>query len=253
MIQFVHILDRHNFGDAVCSPRNYFPEWAGFSEVDFRDLKPGTDPVILGGGGLLHPGVDKWIQDTAKTRPMIVWGIGLNYHASAPPSGWETFLSHCKLVGLRDRGTRFTNVPDATCMHSFLDWPVQRCSERAVAYSHFERPISLGIPEINNHTAPGKTLESVLKFLMTGETVVTNSYHGAYWSLLLGRRTILWKPFSTRFFSGLPIALPVATTERDFRELTADSPTREPVPHFLHHARSVTRDFREKVRGLLNI
>jgi hypothetical protein len=51
------------------------------------------------------------------------------------------------------------------------------------------------IPTLDN-AAP--TLEEVIKFIGSGSTVVSNSYHGVFWSLLLGKR-VLCLPFSKKF------------------------------------------------------
>ena len=41
--------------------------------------------------------------------------------------------------------------------------------------------------------------EEVAGFLASGRVVVTNSYHGAYWTTLLGRPTLLWEPWCSKF------------------------------------------------------
>jgi len=49
-------------------------------------------------------------------------------------------------------------------------------------------------------TNNGYDLESVIQFLSTGEFVITNSYHGAYWAQLLGRKVIS-SSWSTKFLN----------------------------------------------------
>jgi exopolysaccharide biosynthesis predicted pyruvyltransferase EpsI len=41
--------------------------------------------------------------------------------------------------------------------------------------------------------------EKVIRFLASGKVVVTNSYHGAYWAILLGCRVCLYHAFSIKF------------------------------------------------------
>ena len=36
----------------------------------------------------------------------------------------------------------------------------------------------------------GQNMEQIIEFLGSGETVVTNSYHGVYWATLLGRKVV---------------------------------------------------------------
>jgi hypothetical protein len=208
MLTFAHILDGSNFGDSVCCPRRYFPKWSRCPEVDFRQLPPGDSPVIVGGGGMLHPEVDDWIEKTSQERPLILWGVGLNYHVDTHRPDWQAKVRHCKLVSLRDRPEAhpFKQVPDPTCMHpAFQRYTRWSPSTDLVTYEHFEHGIpQYRGPRMNNRIAPGKTLDSVVRFLTQGKCVLTNSYHGALWAMWLGRAVILWRPFSNRFLSGLP-------------------------------------------------
>ena len=47
-----------------------------------------------------------------------------------------------------------------------------------------------------------------ISFISSARYVITNTYHGAYWSMLMGKKVILYDLWSTRF-AGLPIGLPV--------------------------------------------
>lgn len=239
---FVHIIDGRNFGDLICSPRGHFAEWADCRELDYRALpvSDGHSPLVIGGGGMLHPGVDEWILRESRQRPCIVWGIGLNYHAPAPPDDWPRFLAHCRLAGIRDRGEAerlgLPWAPCPTCLSPELDWHQGREPRYpVVAYSHFERPIPGTAPAMDNR-ADGRKLDVVLRFLASSEAVLTNSYHGALWALWLGRRVALWQPFSTRFSTGLP-PLPCAESIQHARECAVC------YPEFLQECRSATGRF----------
>jgi hypothetical protein len=93
-----------------------------------------------------------------------------------------------------------------------------------VIYGHSDvRPLKdeaekLGLPYLDNTTPTG--LREVLEFLASGNTVITSSYHGAYWATLLGRRVAML-PFGTKFYSlkhrppvadNIPSGLKVAST-----------------------------------------
>lgn len=43
------------------------------------------------------------------------------------------------------------------------------------------------------------SLPEIAAFLGSGETVITNSYHGAYWALLLGRRVLVYEPWCSKW------------------------------------------------------
>jgi hypothetical protein len=77
-----------------------------------------------------------------------------------------------------------------------------------VVFSHKKFQIHIpGVPRLTNTT---QNFEQVLDFLASGETIITSSYHGAYWGTLLGRKVLAF-PFSTKFytFKHLPTLYPV--------------------------------------------
>ena len=47
--------------------------------------------------------------------------------------------------------------------------------------------------------ASGIGLAMTEQFVGSGAKVVTNSYHGAYWAMLLGRKVVLAAPYSSKF------------------------------------------------------
>ena len=42
------------------------------------------------------------------------------------------------------------------------------------------------------------TFEKAIEFIGSGDVVVTNSYHGAYWGLLLGKKVEMGDPLKSR-------------------------------------------------------
>jgi hypothetical protein len=52
-----------------------------------------------------------------------------------------------------------------------------------------------GLPRESNDSGD---LDGALAFLASGETIITSTYHGAYWGLMLGRRVIV-VPWATKF------------------------------------------------------
>lgn len=207
-ITFAHIIDG-NLGDHYATPALYFnqqfSEWSEIDVCDFRKVPlKDTHPLIVGGGGLLHPGVDSWIAEMSFHRPVILWGVGLNYadDSDEPRRRAAIFLHNCKLVSVRNRGFAkefsFNYVPDVSCMAPELDAQIEVTSDAGV-YHHFQRPFSIrGVPSITNEN--NKSLSEVIQFIGSKKVVITNSYHGAYWAGLLNRRTVIWEAWSSRFY-----------------------------------------------------
>lgn len=211
---FVHIID-DNFGDVNCGPKSLRPEWKEYPEYDFRNYRAharADDVLIVGGGGMLHPGVDRWIQKVSAKKPVFVWGIGINYHDGKIPD-LRSLLGRCERVTLRHRRNpvfEYCPCPSLARIEflKYMELP-EVPSMDMVFYSHKDHIISressiTGIPELINSRVwlqhAGKDdLLSVLRFLGKGRIVVTNSYHGAVWAMALDRPVILWRPLSTRF------------------------------------------------------
>ena len=200
-----HRSSSNNIGDKYSGPVNYFPALQSYAVVDIFTLKTRMDlkgkPVIIGGGGLLHEGFfRKRIELIIDSNPgpLIAWGIGYNSDIGTPQ--WKPdFLKLFSFIGLRDYNTPYDWVPCPSCLHPVfdLDSPVLHS---AVLYNHWEFPIQLSfpIPELSNNN---KSFDEVIKFLSSGETVITNSFHGAYWATLLGRKVVVVNPFSWKFYT----------------------------------------------------
>lgn len=245
---FANIRDRHNLGDMLCGARAIFPELPNARVLDFREVTDGPEPLIVGGGGLLHPGVDSWIGRQARIRSVVLLGVGINYHDERSARGWEERKGSCIHVGLRDKTfamahPRYEYCPCPTA--GMLNWPEYERkaphSEELLLFQHFDRPIlapgTVKMPRRTNLWDPAVTLASVATDLGRYRRVLTNSYHGALWSLRVGCHVALWKPFSSRFSTGFPVKLPVCDQISD-----------------LNRAFSAwdNADYRERVRVALN-
>lgn len=204
----LHRMDLTNIGDYYASPMHYFsfPNCT----VEHKEIV-GITPamlsakhVIVGGGGLL----DEWFQPSfqtirqSKAASLTAWGPGQQldrgpwfkqHHAFNYPD----YLSGFSLIGIRDYEYGYPWVPCASCMHPLFDKP-REIKHDFVVFSHKSRPIPIsGFPELNNET---NNLEEVLEFLSSGETIITSSYHGAYWGTLLNRKVLAF-PFNSKFFT----------------------------------------------------
>ncbi|NJL02884.1 MAG: hypothetical protein HC838_05490 [Spirulinaceae cyanobacterium RM2_2_10] len=174
--------------------------------------------LIVGGGGLIAPRFLSGIQQLQQVElgdraQRIVWGIGQQNYGRRPTGNqslvnalvqasqrfdYEPYLAGFDLLGIRDHEANDPNVawvPCASCLHPAFDrdYPIEH---EFVVFSHKKFQIYVDrLPRITNES---NDLESILRFLGSGETILTSSYHGAYWGLLLGRKVLAF-PFSTKF------------------------------------------------------
>jgi len=222
MIHFVHIRNTGNVGDLASCPAQYF-EFPPHTVGDYEDPVPeGTKVVIYGGGTLTA-----WAAHRDEKVPFrVLWGTGSTRHGETEP--WpdpEGF----SMVGIREwseeREKAINYVPCASCMSPLfgLEYPLKHEAVRFVnASDQIKQRYPMGaadLPTMEN----AEDLETVLRFLGSGETVVTNSFHGMYWATLLGRRVVC-QPYSSKFYNQkFPATLIV--NANDWRVYAADTKT----------------------------
>ena len=210
----IHRKDTDNIGDIYSSPLNYYnfdqPElridiWNDIEKYNFE-----ADNVIVGGGGLLSheeflPSIEKLIRlkKDKKIKRLIFWGVGKNAHFDRNickdlEKTYLDNLSCADIIGIRDISTRFDYTPCPSCnlikAGNFFN---EKPQNKLVYYEHD----NYKLPKI----FPGKKLRNtetdikkILRFLGSARVVVTNTYHGVYWSLLLGKK-VYCLPFSSKF------------------------------------------------------
>lgn len=238
----VHVRNTINIGDLVCCPLDYFPELDNGERCDVREMGESEGWTVIGGGGLLHPelvGNIEKLADVPARHRTIIWGIGDNQHGASLISHPQ-WLDRFAKRGIRDIQSEYW-TPCASCMHPAFDLHINDEPDEAFAvYQHFEHAIehpsfnrtcnaiyNFG-PQYSTADTVKHSMEATVRFLASGETVLTNSYHGAYWAMLLGRKVELYKPFSNRFY-GLPT----------------------PTSNFLSWCRDACRDFADEVKELV--
>ena len=244
-----------NIGDRMCSPVDYF----SFSPpVDFHSI--GTPvgkskhwlerdyDLLVGGGGLLYQG----FRDTLNlmlsgASRSIFWGGGSNTHGGDDLEDDCKLLSEIDLVGVRDYGLPFRWVPCVSCMHSYFDESVDR-ERGVVVYEHQDYPIDLpsgaDFPRMDNRESD---FFKVVSFLGSAESVITSSYHGAYWATLLGCKVVVTNTFSSKFkrFKHAP----VISSQENIHESLKQARN---YPNALSECREANTEFARDVEALLD-
>jgi hypothetical protein len=198
----VHRKVKNNIGDYYCNPSRYFD----FDNIQSGELLNNKFPIkgntlIIGGGGLIHKKFSQHIQILLDKNPAnsIVWGVGHNFskkHKSKSVQPYyPNWLNRVSLVGIRDwiPGHYNSYLPCVSCMHPSFDKNYELKHE-VVFYTHAFKSkyhhISGDMWMKNNEN----NFEKVIEFLASAQTIVTDSYHGAYWGQLLGKdvRVFSW-------------------------------------------------------------
>jgi hypothetical protein len=214
----LHVIDPTNIGDRLSSPIQYF-DFSGFTTqaLDIREFDPSAiqnSHTIVGGGGLIYSRFQPYfdsLRTPARTGKLIAWGIGQqSYDISQKNTtnfDYAPYLKQFDLVGIRDFNHELPWLPCVSCMHPAFDQN-HNIQHDIVVFSH--KKFQLNIPGLPTMTNAGQNFEQVLEFLASGETILTSSYHGAYWGTLLGRKVLAF-PFSSKFYTlkHLPTSYPV--------------------------------------------
>jgi len=249
----VHRKTKNNIGDYWCNPSRYF---------DFGDIQSGEllynkfpikdQTIIIGGGGLIHKKFSNHIQQLLDKNPKtsIIWGIGHNFsrkheHKSVKPY-YPDWINRVSLVGIRDwvSGYHELYLPCVSCMHPAFDKKYETKHDM-VFYTHaFKSKYQYRTGDIwmkNSETDFNKVIE----FLGSSKTVITDSYHGAYWGQLLGKdiRVLSW---SVKFdhMKYPPSFLSHINNWEDI------SPSIVP-DNFLNECRTLNKDFYKKALNLI--
>lgn len=251
---FANTIRCHNIGDAASSPFNYWQWPASSVHIDTRDYQGG--PAIIGGGGLLHPGIDEHVHCAAAYKPSVLWGAGSNYDPTKQLLH-PLWLSQFDLVGLRDFGCGYRYVPCASCMHPAFD-AIGPPSVEIAIYEHHDQPITLDdlpldVPRMNNWAdqmpVPPVCVGEAITFISRASLVVTNSYHGVYWAMLCGRKVLLWRPWSTKFcaFKYHPTVI-IGSDWKSFVDKATTAPQ-----GYLEECRSLNQSFHDDVVAMFGL
>lgn len=222
MIYAVHRIDPDNLGDQMCCAMDYsgirtditVPIVLDIHAINNEHLYQ-AETVLVGGGGLIHGQWTEWLHGlayAARRSRLITWGIGVNNH-DTESLVWPKFLDRFELVGLRDYGNPWRYVPDPSVLH--VQFPFARCMKPSVPlvnYNHHLKEVWQSDGPFKSNKQPASEFLSILEYLASGEIVQTNTFHGAYWALLLGRKVCLVSPNESRMFS-FPERLPTSPND----------------------------------------
>ncbi len=206
--------------------------------------------VVAGGGGLLQEPYREALRVVGSGNRLIGWGVGVHGSVHGGDAFRRRYLAgrldydprprspewaRCfEVLGARDVGVGSHWVPCASCMHELFDHPRTVCRD-VVVFHHAALPLALaGAPVMSNDHVD---LEATLDFLGSAATVVTNSWHGMYWAVLLGRR-VLAVPWCDKFH-GLPWEVAMSTPG----ELERNLDRARAFPDALAEARAANEKF----------
>lgn len=236
--------NNNNTGDLFCSPSLYF----NFSDHKIEDLcqyfPSSSDICIIGGGGifLLESIRENSYAKYLICQKKIIWGAGNNVHDTDLYVN-DKNLKSFDLVGLRDNKNYhdYEFVPCVSCMHKAFD-ETYKTEEDIVIYNHYDYDIPLNFKKMNNQ---GNDIYEKINFLASSNCIITNTYHGMYWGILLGKKVVIYKPFSNRFLY-TPFKLEYCNSDNYIEKLNISSQY-----NLIEEYRKINISFYNKVINIL--
>lgn len=248
--------DTLNVGDENSNPIHYFYLGRNVVTTDWPTIRKEfvARSLVLGGGylsNMLSKGAP-YFRLADEVEKLFVWGIGVDPDITPH----QPTLDRCTLVGIREHRHKLIDnrkvfyAPCVSCMSPLfdLDWPVEK---EVVFFRHSHHSKILDKVGIDASATMKNRLDfiSTLKFIASGETVVTNSYHGAYYATLLGRKVVAivdegqWDNFRAEKFKCFKFP-PVLCSSDNWRE---EAKRAVSYPESLEDSRNASISFYEKV------
>lgn len=265
----IHRVDTRNIGDYYSAPHHYFEQLKDTS-VDIFDYKKDNPPVnqafiekvssnaiIVGGGGLLNRGgfrrqMELFENLTSKGKKIVLWGVGHNEKDKKTfgrKLHYDVDISKFGLAGTRDYSMPGEYVPCVSCLNPIFNRTYTSKQEIGVVFHKdtLKKPrITSKFKEFPS-TSNTTDLESLIAFIGSSETIITDSYHAMYWSMLLEKKVVVI-PNSSKFFDFQ--YKPVIST---FDDCINDSKKAQQYSGVLEECRSINRNFATKAFDYLNI
>ncbi len=264
----IHTIDTKNAGDYYCAPHHYFKELSdtALDIFDYKRLGGKADAfvnrinenaIIVGGGGLLNRGGFKFQmkifeQLLQKGKKTVLWGVGHNikYKKSfGKPVNYNVDVNNFGIAGTRDISCPGDFVPCVSCLHEIFDKNFETTRDIGIVF-HKD---TIKNKDVTNKFENYDTLsnshdfESIINFIGTSETILTDSYHVMYWSMLLNKNIAI-VPNSSKFYDFKH--KPVFT---DFQNPIFDVKNANDFSGLLEECREINLKFSEKVFDYLNL
>lgn len=249
ILEFHYKKGNNNVGDMFCNPSRYFNLNASsycITSSSKHDLK--NSNIVIGGGGLIRRYFVKHTNYISQSeyKNLIVWGIGHNF-SWKENMWWPKWMIDSTLWGVRDyiAGYEKFYLPCVSCMHDSFDKTYEINYDYGYFLHHHSSKYSPNVNDIymyNNNI----DMYKVINFLASCNTIITDSYHGAYWGLLLGKdvRVVSW----TSKFNNFKCQPTIIDKIENWQNYKASKVI---TTDYLHESRELNKQFYQKFLNLL--
>lgn len=189
MISYIKkdLSQQYNIGDDFCTPDKYFK------------IESDNNFFVIGGGAYVDYGLKRLKKLNIDPKKTIAWGLGVS----------DKKLTETKIKSLPylEWASRDLDVIDSSkfvpCVSCFNRQIIREpVSDNTLIFLNANEKVSGNINIDRPFLTNAASLDDFIRQWSTADKIITNSYHGIYWSLLSGR-SVLPFGYSSKFFSVL--------------------------------------------------
>ena len=187
MISYIkkNLSQQYNIGDDFCTPDKYFK------------IESDQNLFVIGGGAYVDYGIKRLKKLNIDPKRTIAWGLG-NSDKKIIDNKVTTlpYLDWCS----RDYGqvTSDRFVPCVSCFNrQILQEPK---SNNTLVFINANEKVSGDINLDHSIITNSMSIDQFIPQWTHADKIITNSYHGIYWSLLTGR-SVMPFGYSSKFFT----------------------------------------------------
>ena len=177
-----------------------------------------------------------------------MWGAGHN-KTNGIIKTYNVSPSKFGFFGTRDFGLNNDWVPCVSCLHPIFDSKYKIEHEIGVVFHKINKDKPKVLDKFKEYpsTMNSVSLEEIVTFIGSCETIITDSYHGMYWSLLLGKKVMRFSESSKFLDFKYPV---IKTTPDDFKRHLK---LLNPFSGIKEEARSINIEFAQKAFDYLGL
>ena len=265
-IVFSHC-DGRNAGDQLCTPLLYYNFGSEYATQKITlSLKPlpsfiNNTVVIYGGGGIIDTSKDRneYYKNLNQTNTYIHWGSGAN-KLNLENVNWvvantekeldDDVLENFAVVGRRDYIPKYypnhKYVPCVTCKIKQLKFHYDIKRRIGIVEHMWLHKIDLNYDKVNMSLDSNNTIEKLIRFIGESEIIITSSFHGCYWGLLMGKKVIIKCSWSSKFDTLKYKPTPMTNDIEEDIKRCKIAPQ-----HYLDECIKLNDDFYEEVMGII--
>ena len=195
---FVHRMDFDNPGDANSTPFHHLDNAQRGFLVDYSFLPNLSgwefDNVIIGGGGMANKFVThiKDFLHSCTIKNVVIWGVGWEVNNPA----LDDLAKSATMLGIREwlPDSVYKNywVPCVSVLHPSIEKSLKILpTKNFLIIDHWKRQkIAFDGLEHTRISNRSHSMHTVIETIADHRSIITSSYHGAYWGILLNKRVI---------------------------------------------------------------